>query len=142
MNENLDSKLISHQGKKLSEDGMCLLISAYHIFDGNASAISRELNLNTNTVCKYLWELSLEPRGHPGRPHLPKQPEAKAPIKSRRKYFEEDILKFVGSYTTYHGNASLAASNLEISLYTMLYYWRAAGLEILKRGRPKIKNEL
>lgn len=96
------------------------IIVAYKTYKGSALEASKHLPYAKETMLRYWRDAGLETnlKGNPLQ-----QPQ---------------IDGIVNAYELYNGSASKASRYLPHTKKTILEYWRDAGLEIRKNGRPKI----
>ncbi len=101
------------------------IIDAHATWNGNSLEASRHLPYAHSTICKYWAESGLDRKGA----------EDVGLSASQRE-------KIIGAYSTYGGSAQAVAGVLGHSPETVKIYWKAAGLEVDKRGTELDKEEI
>lgn len=107
-------------GLPLSNDRVRRIVDSHKTYDGNALRAGRDLGHNTSTIISHWRAAGKEIKPCGGVP-LP----------------SEEIDKIIKAHKIYDGNAYRAERDLGYDSSTIISHWRAAGLAIRPKGRPR-----
>jgi len=110
---------------KLDNSKISAVLSSYKKYNGNALEASKHLPHNPFTIIKYWRKAGLEIRKRG-------ESENKGLSEMQKK-------EIVSLYDSCNGNALKASKHLPCAHFTIIKYWRKAGLEIREVGRPRKK---
>jgi len=100
-------------GINLTEEEQDVVIKAYKLFGGSASAAAKHLGYSGRTIIKYWRKVGL---------HIQE---------GRRDLQDEDISNIISAHSRFRGNATKAAESLGYAANTILKQWKKAGLETI-----------
>lgn len=100
-----------NMGRRLTDEEISVIETAYDKFNGNANAAARHLGYADGTIRRYWRKLDFE-------------------VQEKKRFQDEDISRIILAYSKYGGNATVAARELVHGVPTIIKYWRNAGLKI------------